>query len=131
MRTQEESIKVPPELKRKLLFDMLRIRRVEETIAQRYAEQEMRCPVHLCIGQEAVAVGICSALEKTDYILSTHRAHGHYLAKGGDLRAMMAEIYGKATGCSSGKGRYARIYSHSGGQPSCRGWHRIRFFFEK
>ena len=82
----------------------LRIRMVEEAIADRYSEQQMRCPVHLSIGQEAVAVGICAALDKSDYAMSTHRAHAHYLAKGGDLRAMLAEIYGKRTGCSSGKG---------------------------
>jgi TPP-dependent pyruvate/acetoin dehydrogenase alpha subunit len=83
---------------------MLRIRMIEETIADRYAEQEMRCPVHLSIGQEAVAVGVCAALERRDYVVSTHRAHAHYLAKGGNLRAMMAEIYGKETGCCSGRG---------------------------
>jgi pyruvate dehydrogenase E1 component alpha subunit len=93
-----------PELRRRLLFDMIRIRLVEEAIADRYAEQEMRCPVHLSIGQEAVAVGVCTALEREDYLMSTHRAHAHYLAKGGDLKRMLAEIYGKATGCSSGKG---------------------------
>jgi pyruvate dehydrogenase E1 component alpha subunit len=91
-------------LRRKLFFQMLRIRMVEESIAERYSEQEMRCPVHLSIGQEAVAVGVCSALEPDDYLMSTHRAHAHYLAKGGDLKRMLAEIYGKAAGCSSGKG---------------------------
>lgn len=83
---------------------MLRIRRVEEAIAARYSEQKMRCPTHLSIGQEAVAVGVCAALEPRDYVLSTHRPHAHYLAKGGDLRAMIAELYGKSTGCSGGRG---------------------------
>jgi len=83
---------------------MLRIRLVEERIAALYPEQEMRCPVHLCIGQEAVAAGACAALEFRDYVFSGHRSHGHYLAKGGDLNAMLAEIYGKATGCAGGKG---------------------------
>ena len=92
------------ELKRDLFRRMVRIRAVEETIADRYGEQRMRCPVHLSIGQEAAAVGVCAALEPTDYIMSTHRGHAHYLAKGGDLRAMIAEIYGKATGCCAGKG---------------------------
>ena len=92
------------QLRRDFFFRMLRIRMVEESIAERYAEQEMRCPVHLSIGQEAVAVGVCSALEPDDYLMSTHRAHAHYLAKGGDLKRMLAEIYGRATGCSSGKG---------------------------
>ncbi len=89
---------------RNLYYQMLRIRLVEERIVAHYSEQEMRCPVHLCIGQEAIAAGVCSALKKSDYVLSGHRSHGHYLAKGGDLKAMMAEIYGKATGCAKGKG---------------------------
>lgn len=87
-----------------LFRQMLRIRMVEETIADRYAEQEMRCPVHLCIGQEAVAVGACADLGPQDYVLSAHRSHGHYLARGGDLKAMIAELYGKDTGCCSGYG---------------------------
>ena len=87
-----------------LLYDMLRIRLVEEGIAELYPEQEMRCPVHLCIGQEAIPVGVCSNLLKEDIVMGNHRSHGHYLAKGGDLKGMLAEIYGKATGCSKGKG---------------------------
>ena len=87
-----------------LLACMLRIRRVEESIARRYAEQEMRCPTHLCIGQEAIAVGVCNALLRTDKVFSNHRAHGHYLAKGGDLNAMIAELYGRAAGCCGGRG---------------------------
>jgi TPP-dependent pyruvate/acetoin dehydrogenase alpha subunit len=87
-----------------LLRGMLRIRRTEEALADRYHEQEMRCPMHLCIGQEAIAVGVCAALERTDQVFSNHRAHGHYLAKGGDLKAMIAEIYGRATGCCGGNG---------------------------
>ena len=87
-----------------LYSQLVRIRHVEERIAGLYSEQEMRCPVHLSIGQEAVAVGVSAALDVDDYAMSGHRAHSHYLAKGGDLTAMLAEIYGKATGCSSGKG---------------------------
>lgn len=83
---------------------MLRIRKVEERIAELYPEQQIRCPVHLCIGQEAVSVGICAHLKSEDYVMSGHRSHGHYLGKGGDLSAMMAELYGKVTGCSRGKG---------------------------
>jgi TPP-dependent pyruvate/acetoin dehydrogenase alpha subunit len=88
----------------KFYYDMLRIRMTEEAIAERYHEQEMRCPIHLCIGQEAIAVGVCANLSKEDYVMSSHRSHAHYLAKGGDLQSMLAEIYGKATGCSRGKG---------------------------
>ena len=83
---------------------MLRIRLVEETIAQRYHEQEMRCPVHLSIGQEAVAVAACAAISRQDYAMSAHRSHAHYLAKGGSLSAMMAEIYGRADGLCKGLG---------------------------
>jgi TPP-dependent pyruvate/acetoin dehydrogenase alpha subunit len=88
----------------KLLSGMLRIRRIEEAIADRYAEQEMRCPTHLCIGQEAIAVGVCDVLSRSDKVFSNHRAHGHYLAKGGDLNAMIAELYGKSSGCCGGRG---------------------------
>ncbi|MBX3305474.1 MAG: thiamine pyrophosphate-dependent dehydrogenase E1 component subunit alpha [Nitrospira sp.] len=90
--------------RRSLFSAMLRIRRVEEALATRYAEQMMRCPMHLCIGQEAIAVGVCTALRKEDKVFSNHRAHGHYLAKGGDLNAMVAELYGRATGCCGGRG---------------------------
>ncbi|MBI5741889.1 MAG: thiamine pyrophosphate-dependent dehydrogenase E1 component subunit alpha [Nitrospirae bacterium] len=87
-----------------LYYDMLRVRMVEETVAELYHEQQMRCPVHLCIGQEAISAGICAGLGKDDFVLSNHRSHGHYLSKGGDLKTMLAEIYGKSTGCSGGKG---------------------------
>lgn len=91
-------------MKRDLFYQMLRIRMVEEAIAREYPKQEMRCPTHLCIGQEAIAVGVCSTLRKEDAVFSTHRSHGHYLAKGGNLPAMIAELYGKATGASGGVG---------------------------
>jgi len=83
---------------------MLRLTLIEEAIAARYAEQQMRCPVHLSIGQEAVSVGVCAALNRDDFAMSGHRSHGHYIAKGGDLTRMLAEIYGKSTGCAGGKG---------------------------
>ncbi len=87
-----------------LFRSMLRIRRIEEALGDRYAEQEMRCPMHLCIGQEAIAVGVCAALSSQDVVFGNHRAHGHYLAKGGNLKAMIAELYGRATGCCGGRG---------------------------
>ncbi len=86
------------------LFQMLRIRRIEEAIANRYTEQEMRCPTHLCIGEEAIAVGVSSQLQVSDKVFSNHRAHGHYLAKGGDLPKLIAELYGKEDGCCGGRG---------------------------
>ncbi|MEQ9560280.1 MAG: thiamine pyrophosphate-dependent dehydrogenase E1 component subunit alpha [Rhodospirillales bacterium] len=87
-----------------LYRQMLRVRRVEEAIAKHYPEQEMRCPTHLCIGQEAVPAGVMAHLHRADLIFSGHRSHGHYLAKGGDLKAMIAELYGRDTGCARGRG---------------------------
>jgi len=98
-----------------LFRGMLRIRLVEEEIARRYDEQEMRCPVHLSIGQEAAAIGACTPLRQDDQIVSTHRCHSHYLAKGGDLGAMMAEIYGKATGCCGGRGGSMHLFDRDAG----------------
>jgi pyruvate dehydrogenase E1 component alpha subunit len=83
---------------------MLRIRKVQLRIESLYHLDVMKTPVHLCIGQEAVAVGVCANLEKRDYIASNHRGHGHYLAKGGDLKRMIAELYCRETGCSKGRG---------------------------
>ena len=93
-----------PEFLQRLYRDMLRIRKVELHMESLYHLDEMKTPIHLCIGQEAVAVGTCAALRKTDYIQSNHRSHGHYLAKGGDLKALIAELYCRETGCSKGRG---------------------------
>jgi len=87
-----------------LLRDMVRIRRVEETLAELYPAGEMRTPTHFSIGQEAVAVGVCGALRRDDVVYSGHRCHAHYLAKGGDLHGMVAELYGRETGCARGRG---------------------------
>lgn len=99
----------------KLYKIMLKIRLAEETIAERYSEWKMRCPTHLSIGQEAVAAGLCYALKNNDFVMSTHRAHAHYLAKGGNLNKMIAEIYGKVTGCTSGKGGSMHLIDKSVG----------------
>ncbi len=88
----------------KIHENLILVRLTEEAIVAEYGNQEMKCPVHLSIGQEAVAVGVCEALEHTDVAFSTHRCHSHYLAKGGDLNAMIAELYGKKTGCAGGLG---------------------------
>lgn len=98
-----------------LLERMKLIRCTEETIAERYSENEMRCPTHLSIGQEAAAAGVGAALERDDLAVSGHRAHAHYLAKGGNLDAMIAEIYGKSTGCSRGKGGSMHLIDESVG----------------
>lgn len=91
-------------LKINLFKKIYKIRKVEERISQEYSKNEIRCPVHLSIGQEAVAAGVCLNLEKNDEIISTHRSHAHYLAKGGNLNSMIAEIYGKIDGCAKGIG---------------------------
>ena len=98
-----------------LYHEMLRIRVIEETIAERYAEQEMRCPVHLSVGQEGTAVGVSAALTTEDQVLSTHRCHAHYLAKGGSLNAMMAELYGRETGCCGGRGGSMHLFDDEAG----------------
>lgn len=87
-----------------LLSNMMRIRLVEEEIAKRYKQNKMRCPTHLSIGQEAPPTAVSNFLNKNDFVVSTHRGHAHYLAKGGNLKKMISEIYGKKTGCSGGKG---------------------------
>lgn len=98
-----------PSIIRALYWHMLRIRMVEERIASEYPRGEIRCPTHLSIGQEAIAVGVCAHLRKEDIVLSTHRCHAHYLAKGGSLPAMIAELYGRKTGCSRGFGGSMRL----------------------
>ncbi|MHC4742387.1 MAG: thiamine pyrophosphate-dependent dehydrogenase E1 component subunit alpha [Planctomycetota bacterium] len=81
-----------------------RIRMVELKIEELYHEDEMKTPVHLCLGQEAISAGVCANLRAEDYVFSNHRNHGHYIAKGGDLAAMIAELHCKETGCSRGRG---------------------------
>ena len=78
-----------------LLRGMMRIRCLEETLADRYKEQEMQTPTHFSIGQEATAVGVCAVLEQRDVVYSGHRCHAHYLAKGGPLLGLVGEQYGK------------------------------------
>lgn len=87
-----------------LFFSMLRIRRIEEEIERRYHEDQMKTPIHLVIGQEATSVGCCAALRRTDLIYSSHRTHGNYLAKGGDLKAMLSEMHCRANGCAGSRG---------------------------
>ena len=92
---------------------MLRIRRVEQRISEIYWSDKVKSPVHLSIGQEAVASGVCETLSPTDMVFGTYRGHHVYLAKGGDMNAMVAELFGKVTGCARGKGgsmhlRYGR-----------------------
>ena len=92
------------ELMISLYRDMIRIRRFEEEAARQYTRGKMGGFLHLYNGQESVAVGAISAVEQTDYILATYREHAHYLARVGDMNAAMAELFGRATGCSKGRG---------------------------
>lgn len=104
-----------PDVLLHLYRQMQLIRVVELRIAELYPEQEMRCPVHLCVGQEAAEAGTASALEARDFAMSGHRSHGHFLGKGGNLKAMMAEIYGKATGCCGGIGGSMHLVDQDAG----------------
>jgi pyruvate dehydrogenase E1 component alpha subunit len=88
----------------RLYRSMLRIRRIEEEIERRYHQDEMKTPIHLVIGQEAAAVGACSALRPTDLVYTSHRTHGAYLAKGGDLKRMLCEMHCRINGCAGSRG---------------------------
>jgi len=100
---------------RSLYRTMLLLRRTEERIVREYPKYEMRSPPHMYIGQEAVAVGVCDALQREDSLFPYYRSHGWYLAKGGNLRAMIAELHGRATGCSGGWGGSMHLIDLSAG----------------
>jgi pyruvate dehydrogenase E1 component alpha subunit len=100
---------------RKMYTCMKKIREFETTAMNRFAEGAIPGFVHLYLGEEAVATGVCANLSDSDYITSTHRGHGHIIAKGGDLKYMMAELFGKATGYCKGKGGSMHIADASKG----------------
>lgn len=99
----------------KLYTEMKRIRLTEERIGKKFQEQEMRTPMHLYLGQEAIAVGVCQNLVKEDVIYSNHRGHGHYIAKGGSIAKLVAELYNKEGGCSRGRGGSMHIIDNDAG----------------
>src|SRR6202790_1831597 len=101
---QSLSPNLPPEEQREMLRRILASRPFEERASADYLAGKIYGVVHCYIGEEAVAVGVCSALERSDRIISTHRGHGHCIAKGADLNRMMAELYGRQTGYCKGKG---------------------------
>jgi acetoin:2,6-dichlorophenolindophenol oxidoreductase subunit alpha len=107
-RTEEGSL--PDERLLELLREMLLIRRFEEKVEERFRAGELPGFLHVAIGQEAIASGVCAALEADDVIASTHRAHGHTIAKGTNVNAIMAELYGKTEGCSKGFGGSMHLY---------------------
>ena len=102
-------------LNERLYASLYQIRRVEEEIARVYPTDKIKSPVHLSIGQEAVAVGACESLRRTDIVFGTYRSHAMYLAKGGNLKQMIAELYGKVTGCARGKGGSMHLVDVSNG----------------
>ncbi len=96
---------------------MTRIRLAEEAVARMVESGEAGCPCHLYIGQEAIAAGVCTALGRRDTVWGGHRSHGHYLAKGGSLEKMFAEILGKPSGCSRGRGGSMHLIDLEAGVP--------------
>jgi TPP-dependent pyruvate/acetoin dehydrogenase alpha subunit len=104
----------PPDLKR-FYYNMLRIRRIEETIATCYTQDEMKSPIHLSIGQEAICVGASQALEPKDRVFCSHRTHGPYLAKGGDLKKMLSELHCRKNGCVGSRGGSMHLLDKASG----------------
>lgn len=105
------------QLLKKMYIDMLTIRHAEESLVDPIIRGEVKCPVHLYSGQEAVAAGVGAALAKKDYIFGNHRSHGHYLAHGGTVRELFAEIYGKESGCAGGRGGSMHVCAPAKGFP--------------
>ena len=104
-----------PKFLRELYWKMLRIRRIEELIESRYYEDQMKTPIHLVIGMEASSVGSCAALDVKDLLICGHRTHGQYLAKGGDLKKMLAEFFCRITGCVGSRGGSMHLLDKSVG----------------
>jgi TPP-dependent pyruvate/acetoin dehydrogenase alpha subunit len=98
-----------------LYRSMLRIRRIEEEIERRYHQDQMKTPIHLVIGQEATAVGCCAVLRPTDLVYTSHRTHGAYLAKGGDLKKMLSEMHCRIDGCVGSRGGSMHLIDKSVG----------------
>ena len=102
--------RVSEEVLRRFFREMLLIRRFEEKVEERFRAGDLPGFLHVAIGQEASATGVCAALAREDVIASTHRAHGHTIAKGTPVEKIMAELYGKAEGCSGGYGGSMHLY---------------------
>jgi pyruvate dehydrogenase E1 component alpha subunit len=109
------AMNLPPRQQVQLYKYLLRIRRAEEIFADEYRKGTMRTPTHFGIGQEAVAVGVCEALSAEDVVYSHHRCHTHYLAKGGSLFGLAAELLGREAGCSRGRGGSVHLTDRSVG----------------
>ncbi len=113
---REGAAEVPTAADRAAIYRKLRlIRRVDEEVARIYPSDKIKSPVHLSIGQESVSVGVCDAMRPDDVVSGTYRSHAAYLAKGGDLRGMIAELYGKNAGCARGKGGSMHLIDRAAG----------------
>jgi pyruvate dehydrogenase E1 component alpha subunit len=115
--TREMVGNTPSQLLKQMFTVMVKIRLVEEKVANLVENNEIICPCHLSIGQEAVAAGVCAVLTPEDIVYSTHRNHAHYLAKGGSVKEMFAELYCRATGCSRGRGGSMHLVARDIGFP--------------
>ncbi|MCU1500383.1 MAG: acoA, partial [Acidimicrobiales bacterium] len=115
MATETTPLPIAPDLALEMAEQMLRIRAFENAANQLYLSAKMPGLTHLYIGEEAVAVGVCSALRKDDTITSTHRGHGHCVAKGADTTLMFCELLGKEEGYCKGKGGSMHIADHANG----------------
>ena len=111
----DTSMNSPTDLQIRFYKALLRIRRIKEILSDEYRTGSMRTPMHFGIGQEAVAVGVCEALEKEDVVYTHHRSHTHYLAKGGSLMGLVAELLGREAGCSRGRGGSVHLTDRSVG----------------
>ena len=101
---------------KKKIFEVCSLIRLTELeISKKYIENKMRCPVHLSVGQEGVSAVLSSLLKKNDYAVSTHRSHAHFICKGGSIKKMIAELYGKSTGCSGGRGGSMHLVDKANG----------------
>ncbi len=115
LRSEVRLVEKSTPLQVRFFKELLRIRRVEEILADEYRTGSMRTPTHFSVGQEAVAVGVCDALERDDVVYSHHRSHAHYLAKGGSLLGLVAELLGREAGCSRGRGGSVHLTDRSVG----------------
>jgi pyruvate dehydrogenase E1 component alpha subunit/2-oxoisovalerate dehydrogenase E1 component len=107
-----------------LLREMLRIRQFEERCAELYAQGKIRGFLHLYVGEEAVAVGVMQALEADDAVVATYREHGHAIARGIGMGPLMAELFGKRTGCSGGRGGSMHVFDAATRSPAAWRWGR-------
>jgi pyruvate dehydrogenase E1 component alpha subunit len=110
-----EMPEITPERHIQLHKELIRIRRAEASLAERYKKQEMRTPTHFGLGQEAVPVGVCAALRRDDAAYCHHRSHNHFLAKGGSVYRLAAELFGRTTGCSGGRGGSVHLTDRANG----------------